>query len=163
MYLVGLPLLVIPFAIYNIIAFLMPGVSWNAPLTHVPLKSGADWTMSVGDILVAFTVLILIVEVIKFARIGTRSLVDHGLALLLLFGMSAEFVWVAQAGTATFFLMLVIAFVEAAGGIGVSLRARARRHELVIEPELAPAAAPVEPRHRTQARARAERDPSGLT
>jgi hypothetical protein len=146
MYLVGAPLLVIPFAIYNIIAFLMPGVSWSAPLTHLQLKSGADWTMSVGDILVAFTVLILIVEVIKFARIGTRSFVDHALALLLLFGMAAEFVWVTQAATATFFLMLVIAFVEAAGGIGVSLRTRARRRELVIEPEAAPAVPAIEPR-----------------
>jgi len=146
MYLVGAPLLVIPFAIYNIIAFLMPGVSWSAPLTHLQLMSGAEWTMSVGDILVAFTVLILIVEVIKFARIGTRSFVDHALALLLLFGMAAEFVWVTQAATATFFLMLVIAFVEAAGGIGVSLRTRARRRELVIEPEAAPAVPAIEPR-----------------
>jgi len=146
MYLVGAPLLVIPFAIYNIIAFLMPGVSWSAPLTHLQLMSGAEWTMSVGDILVTFTVLILIVEVIKFARIGTRSFVDHALALLLLFGMAAEFVWVTQAATATFFLMLVIAFVEAAGGIGVSLRTRARRRELVIEPEAAPAVPAIEPR-----------------
>ena len=146
MYLVGAPLLVIPFAIYNIIAFLMPGVSWSAPLTHLQLISGAEWTMSVGDILVTFTVLILIVEVIKFARIGTRSFVDHALALLLLFGMAAEFVWVTQAATATFFLMLVIAFVEAAGGIGVSLRTRARRRELVIEPEAAPAVPAIEPR-----------------
>ena len=146
MYVVGAPLLVIPFAIYNIIAFLMPGVSWSAPLTHLQLMSGADWTMSVGDILVTFTVLILIVEVIKFARIGTRSFVDHALALLLLFGMTAEFVWVTQAATATFFLMLVIAFVEAAGGIGVSLRTRARRRELVIEPEAAPAVPAIEPR-----------------
>ena len=146
MYLVGAPLLVIPFAIYNIIAFLMPGVSWSAPLTHLQLMSGAEWTMSVGDILITFTVLILIVEVIKFARIGTRSFVDHALALLLLFGMAAEFVWVTQAATATFFLMLVIAFVEAAGGIGVSLRTRARRRELVIEPEAAPAVPALEPR-----------------
>jgi hypothetical protein len=146
MYLVGAPLLVIPFAIYNIIAFLMPGVSWSAPLTHLQLMSGAEWTMSVGDILVTFTVLILIVEVIKFARIGTRSFVDHALALLLLFGMTAEFVWVTQAATATFFLMLVIAFVEAAGGIGVSLRTRARRRELVIESEAAPAVPAIEPR-----------------
>ena len=146
MYLVGAPLLVIPFAIYNIIAFLMPGVSWSAPLTHLQLRSGAEWTMSVGDILVAFTALILIVEVIKFARIGTRSFVDHALALLLLFGMAAEFVWVTQAATATFFLMLVIAFVEAAGGIGVSLRTRARRRELVIKPEAAPAVLAIEPR-----------------
>ena len=51
MFMLGFPLLLVPFAIYNIIAFLMPGVSWNAPLTHVPLKSGADWSMSVGDIL----------------------------------------------------------------------------------------------------------------
>ena len=145
MYLVGAPLLVIPFAIYNIIAFLMPGVSWSAPLTHLQLTSGAEWTMSVGDILVTFTVLILIVEVIKFARIGTRSFVDHALALLLLFGMTAEFAWVTQAATATFFLMLVIAFVEAAGGIGVSLRTRARRRELVIEPEAAPAVLEIEP------------------
>jgi hypothetical protein len=146
MYLVGAPLLVIPFAIYNIIAFLMPGVSWSAPLTHLQLMSGAEWTMSVGDILVSFTVLILIVEVIKFARIGTRSFVDHALALLLLFGMTAEFVWVTQAATATFFLMLVIAFVEAAGGIGVSLRTRARRRELAIEPAAAPAVPEIEPR-----------------
>jgi hypothetical protein len=146
MYLVGAPLLVIPFAIYNIIAFLMPGVSWSAPLTHLQLMSGAEWTMSVGDILVTFTVLILIVEVIKFARIGTRSFVDHALALLLLFGMAAEFVWVTQAATATFFLMLVIAFVEAAGGIGVSLRTRARRRELVIESEAALAVPAIEPR-----------------
>jgi hypothetical protein len=145
MYLVGAPLLVIPFAIYNIIAFLMPGVSWSAPLTHLQLMSGAEWTMSAGDILVTFTVLILIVEVIKFARIGTRAFVDHALALLLFFGMTAEFVWVTQAATATFFLMLVIAFVEAAGGIGVSLRTRARRRELMIEPEAAPAVPEIEP------------------
>jgi hypothetical protein len=143
--LVGAPLLVIPFAIYNIIAFLMPGVSWSAPVTHVQLRSGAEWTMSVGDILVAVTALILIVEVIKFARIGTRSIVDHALALLLLFGMTAEFVWVTQAATATFFLMLVIAFVEAASGIGVSLRARAQRSELVIEPVAAAAVPAIEP------------------
>ena len=90
----------------------------------VALGAGSGFGSGCGSI--AVTALILIVEVIKFARIGTRSFVDHALALLLFFGMTAEFVWVAQAATATFFLMLVIAFVEAAGGIGVSLRARAR-------------------------------------
>jgi hypothetical protein len=43
MYLVGAPLLVIPFAIYNIIAFLMPGVSWSAPVTHLRLMSATSW------------------------------------------------------------------------------------------------------------------------
>jgi hypothetical protein len=141
MYLVGAPILVIPFAIYNIVAFLMPGVSWSAPLTHVPLMSGAEWTMAAGDMLVGFTALLLIVEVVKSARAGVRSWVDHGLAWLLFLGMTAEFVWVTQAATATFFLMLVIAFVEAVTGVGLSLRFRAQRRELVIEPEAAPVVA----------------------
>jgi hypothetical protein len=148
MYLVGAPLLVIPFAIYNIVAFLMPGVSWSAPLTHVQLMSGAEWTMSAGDILVGITALILIVEVVKSARAGARSFVDHGLAWLLVIGMAAEFVWVPQAASATFFLMLVIALVEAVIGIGMALRLRAQRRgqELLIEPETPPAAAAVEVR-----------------
>ena len=36
MYLIGFPLLLIPFAIYNMIAFLMPGVSWTDTLTTRP-------------------------------------------------------------------------------------------------------------------------------
>ena len=33
MFMLGFPLLLIPFAIYNIIAFLMPGVSWTGAVT----------------------------------------------------------------------------------------------------------------------------------
>jgi hypothetical protein len=35
MFILGFPLLLVPFAIYNIIAFLMPGVSWTGTLTTV--------------------------------------------------------------------------------------------------------------------------------
>ena len=35
---IGFPLLLIPFAIYNMIAFLTPGVSWTAPIYSVPLE-----------------------------------------------------------------------------------------------------------------------------
>ena len=40
MYLIGFPLLVIPFAIYNMIAFLTPGVNWTDTITSVQLMSG---------------------------------------------------------------------------------------------------------------------------
>jgi len=154
---VGAPLLVIPFAIYNIVAFFMP-VSWSAPLTHVTLMSGAEWTMSAGDILVALTALLLIVEVVKSARAGARSFVDHGLAWLLFLGMSAEFVWVAQAASATFFLMLVIAFVEAVIGVGMSVRFRTQRRDLVIEREAPSSVA--EPRSDPQPEPAANATPS---
>ena len=82
MYLVGVPLLVVPFAIYNIVAFLMPGVSWNAPFLHVTLRSGADWPIAPGDVLLSFAILLLLVELVKLTRLGVRTWVDHTLSFL---------------------------------------------------------------------------------
>ena len=42
MFMLGFPLLLIPFAIYNIIAFLMPGVSWTGTIATVRMVSDAD-------------------------------------------------------------------------------------------------------------------------
>ena len=39
---VGFPLLLIPLAIYNIIVFLMPGVSFTDPLVKLTLMSGQN-------------------------------------------------------------------------------------------------------------------------
>ena len=53
MSMVGFPLLLIPLAIYNIIVFLMPGVSLAAPVVTVPLMSGAEWPVTLSDMLLA--------------------------------------------------------------------------------------------------------------
>jgi len=121
MFLVGFPLLIIPFAIYNIVAFLMPGVSWFGALTSVHLASGADWTMSAGDILIAFAMLLLFAELVK-ARFVRRSVVDHALSLILFLGMVAEFVLVKEVASGLFFLLLVISFIDVLGGFTVSPR-----------------------------------------
>lgn len=131
MYMLGFPLLLVPFAIYNIIAFLMPGVGWTTPLTSVHMMSGADWTMSAGDMLIVLSVLFLFGELMKSTRIGLRSVVDHGLSLLLFLAAIVEFILVPQAGTSTFFLLLVIMFVDVLGGFAVTLRSAQR--DLTVE------------------------------
>jgi membrane-anchored protein YejM (alkaline phosphatase superfamily) len=65
MFMLGFPLLLIPFAIYNIIAFLMPGVTWTGVISTVHMVSGADWTMSAGDMLIALAILLLCGEILK--------------------------------------------------------------------------------------------------
>src|ERR1043165_2888528 len=99
MFFIGFPLLVIPFAIYNMIAFLMPGVSWSDEVIELHLMSGADWPVAAGDLLVAFTALVLAFELVKAARLSGRSLVDHGLSIIILLGMTAEFLMVRQAAS----------------------------------------------------------------
>ena len=131
MFLIGFPLLLIPFAIYNIVTFLMPGVSWTGTLTTVHMVSGGDWTMSAGDMLITIAILLLFGEMIKSTRIGIRTVVDHGLSLLLFLGMLIEFLLVRQVATATFFLLLVISFVDVIGGFAVTLRSAQR--DLTIE------------------------------
>jgi hypothetical protein len=131
MFLIGFPLLLLPFAIYNIVAFLMPGVTWGAVVTTVHMVSGADWAMSAGDLLIAFGILLLFGEVLKSTRIGVRTVVDHGLSLILFLGMMIEFLLVPQASTSTFFLLLVLSFIDVLGGFAVTLRTAQR--DLTVE------------------------------
>lgn len=131
MFMLGFPLLIIPFAIYNIVAFLMPGVSWTEPLSSVRMVSQADWTMSAGDMLICLAVLLLFGEIAKSTRIGTRSVLDHALSLILFLAMLIEFILVKQAGTATFFLLLVVSFIDVLGGFAVTLRSAQR--DLTVE------------------------------
>ncbi len=134
MFMFGFPLLLIPFAIYNIIAFLMPGVSWTGAVTTVHVVSGGDWSMSAGDMLVTLGILVLFGEVMKSTRIGVRTVVDHGLSLILFLGMLVEFLLVKQCATATFFLLLVIGFIDVLGGFAVTLRSAQR--DLTVEGSL---------------------------
>jgi hypothetical protein len=131
MSLIGFPLLLISFAIYNIVAFVMPGVSWTGAITTVHMVSGGDWSMSAGDILIALSILLLSGEVLKSTRIGIRTVVDHALSLILFLAMLVEFLLVRQAASATFFLMLVISFVDVLGGFAVTLRSAQR--DLTVE------------------------------
>lgn len=131
MFVLGFPLLLIPFAFYNIIAFLMPGVSWTGVVSTVHMMSGADWTMTAGDVLVALAILLLCGEVMKSSRISRRTIIDHALSLILFLGMLIEFLLVKQAATATFFLLLVVGFIDVLGGFAVTLRSAQR--DLTVE------------------------------
>ena len=126
----GFPLLLIPFAIYNMMAFLTPGVAWTAPVATVHMMSGEDWVLTWEDLLLAFAIFLLWIEIIKSTRIGMRSIMDHVLAMALFIAMLVEFLLVRQAGTSTFFLLMIIALVDVLAGFIVSIRSSQRRVEV---------------------------------
>jgi hypothetical protein len=132
MFALGFPLLLIPFAIYNMIAFLTPGVSWTSPVTTVHMMSGQDWVLTWEDILLAFAIFLLWVELIKSTRAGMRSVMDHLLSMALFIGMLVEFLLVQRAATSTFFLLMAIALVDVLAGFIVGMRSATRQIE--IEP-----------------------------
>jgi hypothetical protein len=126
MYLIGFPLLIIPFAIYNMIAFLTPGMSWTGTVATINLISGQAWTVTPEEIFLAFSILLLGIEVIKAARMGLRGLMDHILSMILFVVMLVEFLLVARAGTSTFFLLMTISFVDVLAGFIITARTAQR-------------------------------------
>ena len=134
---IGFPLLLIPLAIYNIIAFLMRDVSFAAPLFTLPLPSGTGWPVTLTDGLLTLGILMLLCEVIKGARPGAKYLTDHLLSLLVFGGAAAEFALLPQFGTSTFFLLTLLALADFLSGISLRRRrgAQAARKAEQAEPE----------------------------
>ena len=123
---IAFPLLLIPLAIYNMIAFLMRDVAFDKPILQVPLMSGDAWPLALGDILLSLGIVLLLFEVIKGARPGSKFLTDHLLSALVFAGAAAEFVLLPRFGTSTFFLLTTLTLVEFFSGI--ALRARRGAH-----------------------------------
>ncbi len=129
MILAGIPLLVIPFLIYNVFAFTTE-VQWALPVTSVHMVSDGRWDMSYGDMHIAFSILILFVELIKSTRVGLRTIIVHMLSAVLFAIMLIEFLLFKQAATATFFILLIISFVEMLAGFTISVRTAQRNIEI---------------------------------
>lgn len=166
---VGFPLLLIPLAVYNIIAFLMPTVSFTDVLFKVPMVSGEPWPVTLADLMLALGIVLLLLEVVKGARPGSKFLMDHLLSLIVFGAAAAEFVMWPKFGNSTYFLLVLLAMADFLGGIAQRTRRRvtyvaettapaprkARRQaeapadeaaaEPKFEPVTAPQAAPVAP------------------
>ncbi len=142
MTMVGFPLLLIPLAVFNIMVFLMPGVSFAAPVLTVTLLSEVAWTVTVADLMLAISILLLMLEIIKDAR--GKFLTDHLLSLLLFAGAAAEFLLLPQFGNSTFFMLVLLTLVDFIAGISL----RARRSARVAAPAVVatPVAEPRSPR-----------------
>jgi hypothetical protein len=119
---VGFPLLLIPLAIYNIIVFLMPGVSFTDPLVKLTLMSGTEWPLTLSDVLLALGILLLMCEVIKGARPGAKYLTDHLLSLIVFGAAAAEFVLWSKFGTSTYFLLTALSMVDFLSGLALRTR-----------------------------------------
>src|SRR3954469_11862192 len=119
---VGFPLLLIPLAIYNIIVFLMPDVSFTDPLVKLTLMSGAEWTVTLSDVLLTLAILLLLAEVIKGARPGAKYLTDHLLSLIVFGAAAAEFLLWPEFGTSTYFLLTALSLVDFLSGVALRTR-----------------------------------------
>lgn len=123
---VSFPLFLISFAIYNMVVFLTPGVSWTGVMFSVPMQSGAAWDITAGDLLIALSLVFLFFEVLKATSVSQRSLFDHLLSTVVFVAALVEFLLIKEAATSVFATLLMISLVDVLGGWSVSVRSARR-------------------------------------
>ncbi len=127
----SIPWLIISVILYNVIAFIfgnadVPGEVFNSALFTVPMISGADWSMKLGDLVVVITLAILFVELVKSTRTGETSILDHALSMVLFIICVIEFLTVRQAATSVFFIIVAVTLIDVVAGFTITIRAARR-------------------------------------
>jgi len=142
MYLIAFPLLLLPFAFFNIVVFLLNNMPFTDTVFTIPLASEPNippvfdrsMPVTLGDLIVAIGMLLLYVEVVKAARPGGKGIIDHLLSFIVFLAMAAELVLVPRAAvpagaTSTLLLLTVLSFVDVIAGLSI----RPVHQQIVLE------------------------------
>ena len=126
------PFLLLSVIAYNAIVF-MTGTTFETAVTQVPMISGAVWTLTLGDLLVMATLVLLFVEILKATRTGGNSLIDHALSTIVFIVCLIEFLVVPEAATSLFFFITLITLIDVVAGFSVTIRAA--RRDFAVGPQ----------------------------
>jgi len=124
-FIVAFPLLLLVLIAYNVMAFWEPGSLW-AEAIRVNMMSGASLALQWADVLILAALFLLFVEVLKAARVGSLTIIDHIMSTGVFIAMLVEFLLVPQAGTAPFFMLLGISLIDVVAGYSISIRSARR-------------------------------------
>lgn len=133
------PLLVIPVAIYNVLALAFAGgsseadaaaaVTNTAPLLDelnsqfwsLGMISGVDWTLTNGDALVLVAIAFLFIEILKSTSTGTATIMNHAVSMILFIVCLIQFLLMPNFATSVFFILTVMALLDVLAGVVVTI------------------------------------------
>jgi len=124
-----LPLLSIPWLLYNLLAFTMFGgqpSGWATQLFQIRMVSGTEWSLTWGDIMLLIGIVALFFEVLKSTNTGRSSLVEHMLSTALFIVFLIEFILAGAAASSTFFLLMAMSLVDVVAGFSISITGAGR-------------------------------------
>jgi hypothetical protein len=128
--LVAFPLLLIPVAIYNLMAIIAAlggssdGSAYSATtqvLFNVPMPSpGTHWAVSIGDIILFGALICLFFELLKSTKSDRVAIMNHSLSMILFIVCLVEFLLLRPFATSTFFLVTSMTLMDVLAGFIVT-------------------------------------------
>ncbi|HZC17822.1 MAG TPA: hypothetical protein VE309_13780 [Caulobacteraceae bacterium] len=132
--LAAFPLLLLPVALYNLLMLTISGgffgtgagARLSSPLISLPMASRAVWPISLGDLLLTGSLLILVAELLKSTGSRRIAILNQALSILTFVICLVEFLLFPAFATSTFFLIGLMVLLDVAAGFIVTLIAQRR-------------------------------------
>ena len=118
------------FVVIAYVAFAAGGADFTLTRFTVPMPSGAVWNISLGDMMLAFSLFVLFFEVLKSTRTGGNTVVDHALSMMVFVACLILFLVWPLAGTSLFFLIMLTTLVDVIAGFSVTIRSARRDYSV---------------------------------
>ena len=115
-----IPTLLCVVAAYNILAFLGDDL-FGSTVWKLKLVSGAEWTFSVNELLLAIAVIFLYIEIFKATRTSTTSIIDHALSMAVFIICLLEFVTMDRFGNSNFLIITLISLLDVVAGFTITI------------------------------------------
>lgn len=137
--LIAIPLLVVPVVIYNLVillggsapdAVLGPASVLSEVLFRVPMTSGAVWSITVGDLILFLSLILLFVELLKSTSSQRVAIVNHALSMALFVVCLVEFLLLPGFAGSVFFLILTMVLLDVLAGFIVTIIASRRDFDM---------------------------------
>ncbi|GGB73954.1 hypothetical protein [Henriciella pelagia] len=132
------PLLIIPVAIYNLIALPYGGTSeqvdgvvlnniapivemLSKPMMTFPMISGVNWAITNGEMLILFSIALLFMEILKSTSTGTATIINHAISMILFIVCLVEFLLLPNFATSVFFIITIMTLLDVLAGVVVTI------------------------------------------
>ena len=121
-----IPLTILPWIIFNIVAFTLGYDVWDRPIFSVTMISGQPWVFQIRDLMIIFGLACLFFEVLRSTSSGQRIITNHILSTVVLIVYVIEFIVVRVAAHSVFFILMVIAVFDVMSGFTITVKTAQR-------------------------------------
>ncbi|WP_304168024.1 hypothetical protein [Phenylobacterium aquaticum] len=123
------PLLALPVLVYNLIALTLTGGlkshDANARMTEqlfsLRMTSQVEWSVTLGDLLLAASLVVLFIELLKSTTSRRIAIINHSLSMILFIICLVEFLLAPAFATSTFFLLTIMVLLDVLAGFIVTI------------------------------------------
>jgi len=120
------PMLGFILIIYDILVLVKDELILGKPLFKIKMMSGAEWTPTVGDLLIVIGLFCLFFEIYKSTRTSEAEIIGHIFSTLIFAAFLVEFIVLKAAGTTVFFLLTLMSLFDVVAGFSITIKTARR-------------------------------------